>query len=402
MRDFSVKQVQAAAPGRHRVSPSLYLYVSPNGQTRRWIFRFTKPSTGRVTEMGLGGADVMTLAEARTKVHDCRRMVARGEDPIDAKREQRAVNVTFVDVAAEFLDTQARRFRNPGSVRNVRLLLMTHAAALGSQPIANICTSHINAALRPLWLTSPEQARRAVAAVLRVLKYAKAKGLTTTSAADMREDMSHLLPQVNGTKHHFKAIDYRVIPAFMQELRAAQTQGEALSPAVIEFLVLTAARENEVCGMQWREIDWQERVWTLPLERDKVGHKRKPDNPHRVPLCDRAMLLLSRQRGPTVSSVKPYDPDAYVWPGRSGYDPVTGKSVYKYLTQTMGIQATIHGLRSTFRDWAGDMTHYARNDIEECLGHIVGNAVERAYRRSDALDKRREIMASWEAYCEGR
>jgi integrase len=233
-----------------------------------------------------------------------------------------------------------------------------------------------------------------VAAVLRVLKYAKAKGLTAASTADMRESMATLLPHVNGSKRHFAALDYKDVPAFVRELRMQQSQGGALSPAVIEFIVLTAARENEVCGMQWREVDWAERIWTLPASRSKTGRE------HRVPLSDRALALLSLQRGPTLAHT-PADPDGYVWPGRSGYEPVTGKSVYKFMTQTMGVKATIHGLRSSFRDWAGDTTHFARNDIEECLGHAVGDATERAYRRKDGLDKRRVIMEAWANHCAG-
>jgi integrase len=190
-----------------------------------------------------------------------------------------------------------------------------------------------------------------VAAVLRVLKYAKAKGLTAASAADIREDMSHLLPHVNGAKRHFTAVDYKDVPTFVRELRAAQTQGDALSPSVIEFILLTAARENEACGMQWSEIDCQERLWTLPLVRDKTGDKRP--EPRRIPLCDRALVLLSRQRGPSLMR-EPPEPHGYVWPGRSGDAPVTGKSVYKYLVETMGVNATIHGFRSSFRGWAGD------------------------------------------------
>jgi integrase len=399
VKNWTVKEYEAAKPGRHRVSENLYLFVGPNG-AKRWIFRFSSPRTKRVSEMGLGSADVVTLAEARTKVHDARRLVAQGTDPIEQKRAARAASITFADVAGEFLDIQTRRFRNPGSVRNVRLLLMTHAAALGAQPIANIGTSHIDAALRPAWLTSPEQARRAVAAVLRVLKYAKAKGLTAASTADMRKDLSHLQPHVNGAKRHFKALDYRGVPALVRELRAHQAEGDALSPAVIEFLLLTASRENEVCGMQWREIDWQERVWTLPLERYKVGHKRQPDNPHRVPLCDRAMELLLKQRGPNGFGIEP-DPRGFVWPGRSGYEPVTGKSAYKYLTQTMGAEATIHGLRATFRTWAGNETNFDRVTAELALAHAAGDAVELAYNRGDALAKRRALMEAWAAYCEG-
>ena len=263
MRDFTVKQVQAAGPGRHRVSQSLYLYVSPNGQTRRWIFRYTKPGTGKVTETGLGSSDVVTLAEAKAKAHDYRRMVAQGGDPVEQKRGQRTASVTFADVASEYIEVQARRFRNPNSVKNIRMLLLTHAEDLADKPIAEVGTAHIDTALRPLWLRAPDQARRAVAACLRVVRFAKAKGLTTTSAAEMREDMAHLLPPVKGEKRHFAAIDYEDVPAFVRELRAAQTQGEALSPVVLEFILLTACRENEACGMQWREIDWAECVWTL-------------------------------------------------------------------------------------------------------------------------------------------
>jgi integrase len=317
---------------------------------------------------------------------------------VDAKRGPVAA-VTFATVASEYIEVQARRFRNPGSTKNVRVLLLRHASDLADVPVANIGTTHIDAALRPLWLTSPDQARRAVAAVLRVLKYARAKGLSTASASEMRDDMSHLLPHVNSAKRHFAALDYKDVPRFLRELRAAQTHGDALSPSVIEFIVLTACRENEVCGMQWSEIDWTERVWTLPLVRDKTGDKRT--EPRRIPLCDRLTVLLTRQRWPNGPGVEP-PPNGFVWPGRSGDAPVTGKSVYKYLVETMGVNATIHGFRSSFRDWAGDETHFARNDIEECLGHAVGNAVERAYRRKDGLDKRRVIMAAWESFCEGQ
>jgi integrase len=395
MRDWTVKQVQSAGPGRHRVSQSLYLYVAPDGQTRRWIFRFTKPGVGRVTETGLGSLDLVTLSEARTKVHDLRRMVAKGEDPIEAKREQRAAIVTFANVAGEFLDIQARRFRNPGSVKNVRVLLFTHAADLSAKPITAIGPQHIAAALHTLWLTAPNQARRALAAILQVMRYARAKGLCEAQVAEWREHMRELMPHVNGEKKHFKALDYRDIPDFVRALRAVQKQGDALSPYAIEFLVLTAARENEVCGMKWWEVDWQERVWTVPAERMKAGRV------HRVPLSDRAFALLMRQRGPNAFGEGP-DPNAFVWPGRDGQGHVTGKAIYKFCVQTMGVQTTIHGLRSSFRDYMGNETHFDRVSVEICLAHAAGDQTELAYRRSDSLEKRRAIMAAWEAFCEGR
>ena len=192
-----------------------------------------------------------------------------------------------------------------------------------------------------------------------------------------------------------------MVPIAKQELRAAQTQGEALSPAVIEFLVLTAARENEVCGMQWREIDWQERVWTLPLERDKVGHKRKPENPHRVPLCNRAIMLLTMRRWPNGQGMEP-DPDSYVWPSRDGASHISGKATYKFLTQTMDMPITVHGFRATFRTWAGNETNFDRVTCELALAHKSGDATELAYNRGDALNKRRALMDAWSAYCNGQ
>jgi integrase len=395
MRDFTVKQVQAAAPGRHRVSASLYLFVGPNGQTRRWIFRYTKPSTGKVSETGLGSFDVLSLAEARAKVHEARRMVARGDDPVEAKRGARAASVTFAAVAAEYIDVQARRFRNPGSTKNVRLLLMKHASVLGEQPIANIGTAHIDAALRPLWLRSPEQARRAVAAILRVLKYAKAKGLTAASTADMREDMAALLPHVNGTKRHFVAMDYAKVPEFVRQLRIAQQQGEAMSPALIEFIMMTVVRVGEAVGAKWGEIDCQERVWTIPANRMKAGRV------HRVPLCQRATALLARQRGPNGLGYE-LDPNSYIWPGRDGQGHITAKAAYKFMTQTMNVDATIHGLRATFNTWAGNETNFDRVTCELALAHAAGNQVELAYRRGDELTKRRELMDAWSGFCEGR
>jgi integrase len=274
-------------------------------------------------------------------------------------------------------------------------LLLTHAADLGPQPIADIGVKHIEAALRPLWLTSPHQAKRALAACLRVVRYAKAKGLTTTSAADVREDMSTLLPRVNGTKRHFAALDYKDIPAFVRELRAHQTQGEAMSPSVIEFILLTAARENEVCGMQWSEIDWEQKLWILPAECSKTGRE------HRVPLSNRALALLLKQRGPNGFCYEP-PTDGYVWPGRNGSGPVTGKSVYVCLTRTMGLPITVHGFRATFRTWAGNETNFDRVTCELALAHKAGSQVELAYRRGDELDKRRALMEAWEAHCDGR
>jgi integrase len=398
MKDWTLKQVLAAAPGRHRVAPSLYLYVTPDRRVRRFIFRYTKPSTERVTEHGLGALDVVSLAEARAKALECRRMVAQGQDPVEQKREARTTRLaskTFADVAPDFLAIQERRLRNPGSAKNAKVLLFNHASALGAQPITQLGTTHIVAALRPLWLRAPHQARRALSAVGQVFDYAKASGLDVINRAEWRTTMKHLLPPVVAAENHFTAMDYQRIPSFVRELRAAQTQGESISANVIEFILLTACRLNEAVGMKWAEINWNEKMWTLPAARSKTNKE------HRVPLCDRAIMLLSvRGRGPNGIGMEP-DSAAYVWPSRDGAGHITGKAVYVYLTRTMGVPVTIHGFRSTFSEWAYDKK-FAPETIEKALGHRFGIKVARAYRRGDDFENRVPLMDEWAAFCGGQ
>jgi integrase len=173
-----------------------------------------------------------------------------------------------------------------------------------------------------------------------------------------------------------------------------QKQGEALSPAVIEFIVLTVVRVGEAVGAQWGEIDWNERVWTIPASRMKAGRV------HRVPLCQRAMALLLGQREPNAFGDQ-LDPNAFIWPGRAGQGHITAKAAYKYLTQTMDVKATIHGLRATFSSWCGNETHFDRVTCELALSHSAGSQVELAYRRGDEIAKRRQLMEMWAKFCDG-
>ena len=379
-------QIAKAGAGRHNCGPGLYLIVSRDGYNRRWAFRYTKPSTGRVTELGLGRADLLTLAEARDKAHEHRKSVARGEDPVEQKREAKLTRVTFADLAAEFIAAKEPGWRTVGHKETVTRLLLRHAKALGPQTIARITANEVEAAVRPLWSTTPYQAKRTLTAVRQVLDFGLAKGLCERNPADWRL-MKHRFPRVANNSRHFTAMDYVQIPDFVRKLHVEQQREEALSPYVIEFLLLTAARGSEVCRMRWEEVDLDLLVWTIPAARTKSQRE------HRVPLCERTMALLMEQRQLTTGE--------YVWPGRKGDKPFSNRSLYRWLTVTMGIPVTVHGFRSTFRDWAGDMTHYPRNDIEECLSHMVGDATERAYRRKDAFDKRRVIMDAWAGYCAG-
>jgi integrase len=359
------------------------LIVSKDGHNRRWAFRYTKLSSRKVTEHGLGPASLMTLAEARDKAHDYRRAVARGEDPVETKREARRAQITFAEVARAYIAVKQPGWRAKSTSDEMRLLLETHARSLAAKTISTITANDIELAVKDLWSRAPVQGGRTLSAIRRVFDYAIAHGHCTTNPAEWRL-MKHRFPKRNGSKHH-TAMDYTKVPEFVRRLREEQRQNEALSPWVIEFLLLTAARSNEVTGMRWAEVDFEARVWVMPAARTKSGRE------HRVPLCDRAMELLRHQREATGKNL----PAEFVWPGRSGKTFINGKALYQFLTKTMGEDVTIHGFRSAFRDYAGNETHYDRVTCELALGHRAGDQVEIAYRRQDALNKRRALMESF-------
>jgi integrase len=217
----------------------------------------------------------------------------------------------------------------------------------------------------------------------RVLDFAKARGMRAgDNPAAWRGNMEYRFPrQPNVDRNHYAAMDYVELPGFLTKLRARQVR--SAGARALEFLILTAARTGEALNMAWDEIDWDNKVWSL------IGMRTKQGRPHRVPLSTRAMELLAVQKQCANGS-------PYVFLGNR--KQLCGKSMV-WVLRDMGSKVTVHGFRSTFRDWCGNETEFPREYVEECLGHLVGNATERAYRRSDALEKRRVIMDAWAEYC---
>lgn len=392
-REFSTaREVELATPGRSRdlKSTGLYLYVTPDERTRRWIFRYTRPRKGGVTETGLGIYPVVSLAMARAEVLKKQRLIATGVDPIQRKREDRAAETTFAEAANGWIDTHKIEWRggDEGSqMRNAKLLLHHHGAPLSGKPVSEITADLIESTLTDLWARSPAQARRALGMFERVLDYARAKGLRTgDNPANWRGMHEYRFPRRRKAERaHLAAMPYDAVPEFILALR--QRQGRSTAATALEFLILTAARSGEVLNATWSEIDFDQKLWTIPATRTKQRRE------HRIPLPDRAMALLTRQREQSRGS-------PYVFTGYRPNDPLAEKAMI-WALRHVGSSATVHGFRSSFRDWAGDTTTFQRETIEECLGHSVGNEVERAYRRQDGLEKRRAIMGAWEAYCAG-
>lgn len=380
MRIATHINVHNAPLGRHNAAPGLYLIVTARG--RRWAFRYTKPSTRRVTELGLGNATLLTLAEAREKALDCRRAVAKGLDPVEQKREARRLQVTFAEMANVYLTIKQQEWRGERSYHKAGLLLNTYASPLATKSVNTITADDIEACLRPLWNCSRTQGRRTLAAIYQVFELAIAKGYRTNGNPSDWRIMKHRFAKVAHVRH-FTTMDYMQVPAFVKRLHSAQECGTALSPYVIEFLILTACRTNEVTRMRWEEIDWEQKLWVIPASRTKAARE------HRVPLADRTLELLKCQlcKGDLRK-------DDYVWRGRKG-QAIDDRALYIYLIRSMKVPVTIHGFRSSFRDFAGNETHFDRVTCELALAHKAGDATELAYRRSDALAKRRALMDAW-------
>ena len=359
-------------PGYYGDGGGLYLQVSQYG-TKSWVFRFTLDRKTR--DMGLGSIDTFTLKEARERARKYRQLLADGIDPIEDRLKKRdearadaSERMLFKDAAQLFLDVHTQGWRNEKHRQQWRNTLRTYAyPTLGSRPVSAIDGAAITEALSPIWLTKQETASRTKQRIERVVQWVRdGKPLPHQSAAKR-------------VRHH-PALPFTELPAFMAELR----ENESISARALEFTILTAARTGETIGAKWSEIDLDAAVWTVPGERMKGGKE------HEVPLSKEAVTLLENL---------PREKGGYMFAGARAKKPLSNMAMLQLLR---GIRSglTVHGFRSTFRDWAGDRTNFPREVIEHALAHQIKDKAEASYRRSSALEKRRKLMDAWSSYCE--
>jgi integrase len=378
---LTARAAATTKPGRYGDGDGLWLVVSKTG-ARKWAYRFSW--SGKVTEMGLGSADVVSLAEARSLRDEARKVLASGRNPIEARREAGRVIPTFGALADELLEAKQPEWRNAKHAEQWRWSLQVACALLRDKPVDAIEVSDVLAVLKPMWLEKPETASRLRQRIEAVLNAAKARGYRAgENPAAWRGHLEHLLPKrPRLTKGHHAAMDYRDVPSFIQRLRSE----DYVSARALEFCILTAARSGEVFGARWPEIDLAGKVWAIPKERMKAGRD------HRVPLSDRATELLEQLFKVRTGSV--------VFPSPRGDRPLSHIAMQKVLSRLGVESATVHGFRSSFRDWAGHETSFPREIAEQALAHRLGDAAELAYKRGDFLEKRRELMEAWARYCE--
>ncbi len=375
------------APGLHADGGGLYLRVNKQG-SKQWTFIFTWQ--GKRREMGLGGVNSVSLPRAREKASDARALVADGLDPVAARRIKRTLP-NFGQIADDFVSGRSASLRNVKSVERIKRALgpKGYAESLRSLRLDQIHTDDVLAILTPIWNVKPSTAKGVRGYIENVLDAAKARGyLTGENPARWTGHLDHLLPKPKRlTRGHHPAIPYSQIQAFVRDLRTRQDRGRVGWRLAfgLELLILTAARSGEVINAVWGEFDLEQKVWTVPAARSKTERE------HRVPLSERTIDIL-KEMGPSdkrAALILEHKPGA----------PYSNMA-FSALMDRMGWgQFTTHGMRSTFRDWVGEETVFPREVAEAALSHAVGDAAELAYRRGDALEKRRKLMAAWAEFC---
>jgi integrase len=381
MPKLTDRTVKTAGPGRYGdgTVKGLMLVVRDNG-SRAWVLRYQ--IGGRRRDMGLGPYPEVGLADAREKALEARRLIKRdGKDPI-AERG-RAKLKTFKEAAKALIESKRPGWRNAKHAAQWSSTLETYAyPKLGALDVQAMDTDAVLDVLRPIWTTKTETASRVRQRIEAVLDYATAiRARTGDNPARWRGHLDHLLPRpskVRAVKHH-AALDWRQAPTFMAKLSKRQ----GIDARALAFTILTAARSGEVRGMRWGELDLDDAVWTVPPNRIKAGRE------HRVPLQPAAIALLGNPRGPHEL--------VFPSPIKKG-KPLSDATLAAVLERMKHGDVTVHGFRSTFRDWAGETTAHAREVVEAALAHRLKDKAEAAYARGDLFQKRRRLMQDWADY----
>jgi integrase len=384
----SIKRITKAGYHRDGGSKNLYLQVGPTG-TKSWLMRFS--FAGRAREMGLGSVDLVSLAEARERVVELRKMLRNGIDPIENRRATRiaalAANgktITFDEAAAAYIKTHESGWKSAKHASQWASTLSAYASPVfGRLRVSTIDTGLVTRAVEPIWRDRTETAKRVRGRIESVLSWATVRGYRSgANPAAWRGHLRELLPsprKVSPLQHH-RSLPYADVPAFIQRLRIV----EGVSARALEFAILTACRSGEVRGARWDEIDLQRRVWTVPRSRMKAGVE------HEVPLPAPAVRLLT--------ALPRVDGDDTVFPAPRG-GPLSDMALTAALRR-LRVDAVAHGFRSSFRQWSAEQTAYPREVAEAALAHKLPDAVERACQRGTLWPKRVLLMDAWGSYCD--
>ena len=385
--------IKNAKPGRHADGGGLHLLVKESG-TRSWVYRFMLNGKSRDVGLGAAGPNGMSLANARDARDALRLKVKGGIDPLEERQQQAAealaavqaakvAGITFRAVAETYIGANEESWRNDKHRQQWKNTLATYVyPVIGDLPVAEVATAHVLKILEPIWKVKAETASRVRGRMETILDTAKARGYRDgENPARWRGHIEQILPARSRlTRGHHKAMPYDAIPAFVGALQ----RREAVAALALEFTILTAARTGEVIGANWGEVDLERAMWTIPANRMKATKE------HRVPLSPRALEILAVTKGLHSE---------WLFPAVKG-GKISGMAM-TMLLRRMKIDVTVHGFRSSFRDWSAECSSYAHEVCEMALAHVIGNKAEAAYRRGDLFEKRRRLMDDWAAFCLG-
>lgn len=379
-KELSALQVRnLSTPGRYPDGNGLYLVVDPSG-AKRWLLRIMVQ--GKRRDMGLGSTLITPLAEARELAAQYRKIAREGGDPIEQRRKEKIVQPTFREAATTVFQEIRPTWKNQKHAQQWINTLQTYAfPTIGDRRVDQIQTSDILNILSPIWLVKAETARRVRQRMSTVFDWAKTAGFRTSE--NPVNGIERGLPKQPTKDRHHAAMPYEDVPAFVSRLRATTERG-LIARLAFEFLILTATRTSEVLHCEWSEIDLSERLWTIPPTRMKA--KRE----HRVPLTDRSIEILNEAKAFGFQS-------RLVFPGQKIEHPMSNM-VFLTMMKRMNIPYTPHGFRSSFRDWVAEETNHPGEIAEMALAHTIKNKVEAAYRRSDLLARRRNLMEDWASH----
>jgi integrase len=392
MGKLTAREIQAlTAPGMYAagVVPGLYLCIAKGG-SKSWIYRFQL--NGRRRDAGLGSLTTFSLAEARDRGLELRRAVARGIDPVEAKRAERTASatstakaMTFRQCAEAYIDAHEAGWRNPKHRWQWGASLESYVYPFfGAVPVQSVDVGLVMKAVAPIWTTKTETASRVRGRIESVLDWATASGHRKgDNPARWRGHLENLLAERNKVARveHHAALPYQEIGAFMAELR----QQTSVAARALEFTILSAARTSETIGATWAEINMADRVWIVPADRIKGGRE------HRVPLSNAAMAVIEQ-----MAAIRSSD---FVFPGQSAGKPLSNMALLMLMRRMGRGDLTTHGFRSSFRDWCAERTNFPSEVAEMALAHVVGDKVEAAYRRGDLFEKRRQLADAWARFC---
>lgn len=403
--ELQIKQINQT--GLHAVggTSGLYLQVKSD-RAKSWILRANV--AGKRRDIGLGSYSIISLREAREKALAAKQQIQSGIDPIQEKNRQkdaqaleRASRKTFIECADAYINSVKAKWTNSKSEHQWRSSLEQYAyPIIGNLPVSQIENSHVLNILEPIWTSKSETARRVRARIENILAYATTRGFRTgDNPARYKGHLETILPAMRGagTDNHFPALDYQEIQAFIEDLRKLNGS----SARGLEFTILTACRSGETRGATWDEIDFEAKLWTIP------AHRMKAKKEHTIPLSKQVIELL-KGLPKTESDI--------IFPSPRGL-ALSDMSLSKALktlhqssidsdgagyvdSKSQNKRITVHGFRSTFRDWAAEKTNHQREVIEHALAHQLSNKVEAAYQRRTALPKRKALMQDWANFCE--